>query len=55
MVLTEAINSASLYNTPSEAIGDEHIGTSLETPLRPDAFLINDEEKIKNIASISGK
>ena len=26
-------------------IGDDHIMTSLETPLRPDAFVLSDEEK----------
>jgi len=28
-----------------EEIGDEHISTSVETPLRPDAFDLTDEEK----------
>ena len=30
-------------------IGDNHIGTSVETPLRKDAFDKSDDEKIKNI------
>lgn len=30
-------------------IGDEHISTSIETPLRADAFLMSDEEKVKHI------
>lgn len=30
-------------------IGDNHIGTSAETPLRVDAFVISDEEKIELI------
>ena len=37
-------------------IGDNHIGTSAETPLRVDAFVISDEEKIeliKKMLSIS--
>jgi len=33
-----------------DQLGDEHIGTSCETPLREDAFDIDDEEKIKIIA-----
>ncbi|MES2394871.1 MAG: GTP cyclohydrolase I FolE [Bacteroidota bacterium] len=33
-----------------DEIGDEHLATSIETPLRPDAFLISDEEKVKHIA-----
>jgi GTP cyclohydrolase I len=39
-----------------EAIGDDHIGTSLETPLREDAFELSDIEKIaliqKDVKSI---
>ena len=30
-------------------LGDDHIMTSLETPLRPDAFELSDEEKIARI------
>ncbi len=30
-------------------IGDAHVGTSLETPLRADAFELSDDEKIKKI------
>ncbi len=36
--------------TLDELIGDEHILTSIETPLRPDAFSKSDDEKIKIIA-----
>jgi GTP cyclohydrolase I len=32
-----------------EEIGENHIGTSTDTPLRKDAFSIKDEEKIKTI------
>ena len=32
-----------------EIIGDNHISTSIETPLRPNAFDKTDNEKIKNI------
>ena len=32
-----------------EDIGDNHIGTSATTPLRPDAFDISDDEKIARI------
>lgn len=32
-----------------DEIGDEHISTSYDTPMRPDAFDISDEEKIKII------
>jgi GTP cyclohydrolase IA len=32
-----------------ESIGDNHVGTSADTPLRPDAFKKSDEEKISVI------
>lgn len=34
-----------------EEIGDDHVGTSYETPMRADAFALSDEEKIKRIES----
>lgn len=30
-------------------IGDNHVGTSSETPMRPDAFILSEEEKINMI------
>jgi GTP cyclohydrolase I len=33
-----------------EDMGDEHFSSSVETPLRDDAFVMNDEEKIKIIS-----
>lgn len=32
-----------------DSIGDDHVGTSSETPLRKDAFTLSNEEKIKSI------
>jgi GTP cyclohydrolase I len=32
-----------------DAIGDEHVGTSYDTPLREDAFLLDDDTKIEMI------
>ena len=32
-----------------DEIGENHIATSAETPLRKDAFVLNDEEKIEAI------
>lgn len=32
-----------------ESLGDNHIGTSIETPLRDDAFVLSDKEKIAEI------
>lgn len=34
-----------------EQVGDDHISASEETPLRKDAFVLNDEEKIERINS----
>ena len=33
-----------------DELGDEHVSTSIDTPLRPDAFKLSDEQKIKQIA-----
>ena len=35
-----------------EDIGDDHLFTGLETPMKPDAFLISDEEKKEKIATL---
>jgi GTP cyclohydrolase I len=37
-----------------ELLGDNHIASSVETPLRPDAFDKSDNEKIKNIQEYFG-
>ncbi len=34
----------------NDVIGDEHISTSMDTPMRPDAFELSNEEKKKEIA-----
>lgn len=44
MKLTEHITDL------DELLGEQHVGTSYNTPLRADAFDISDEEKIKSIA-----
>src|SRR3954465_1454553 len=40
-----------LIDEESDQLGDEHIGTSSETPLRKDAFLLSDTEKIRKISA----
>jgi len=35
--------------TEIEYMGDNHVGTSTDTPLREDAFMLNDDEKMKLI------
>ena len=37
-----------------EEIGENHVATSAENPIRPDAFDISDEEKIVKIVDFSG-
>ena len=39
-------------NPQHEVMGDDHVGTSVDTPLRPDAFALTDEEKMARIAPI---
>ena len=34
-----------------DAMGDDHVGTSANTPLKPDAFALSDEEKMVKIES----
>jgi GTP cyclohydrolase I len=38
-----------LNQLSAEEIGDNHVGTSLETPLRSDAFVVNDTQKMEQI------
>lgn len=43
------LNTQSIENFDIEEIGDEHLFTSIETPLRSDAFALEDEVKIELI------
>ncbi len=43
-------SSASLNGFDHDEIGDEHILTGMETPMRSDAFLVSNEEKKQKIA-----
>jgi len=38
-----------INSTDADNLGDNHIGTSSDTPIRDDAFLLNHEEKIEII------
>lgn len=44
-----------MKNEEIEILGDNHIATSVETPMREDAFDKSDDEKIKNIQHHFGK
>ncbi len=43
------LNSRPVSNLKVEEVGDNHVATSFETPLRDDAFDISDKEKIEKI------
>lgn len=43
-------NNLSLNGHSTSEIGDEHLSTGSETPLKQDAFTISDEEKMKKIS-----
>jgi GTP cyclohydrolase I len=38
-----------------DEMGDEHVSTSVDTPLRPDAFVLSDDEKVQKIAEHFGQ
>ena len=42
-------NKLSLSDLSAEEIGNNHIMTSIDTPMKKDAFVLSDEEKIKKI------
>ncbi|MBE9462592.1 GTP cyclohydrolase I FolE [Dyadobacter subterraneus] len=43
------LNTRSIDNFDVEEIGDEHLFSSIETPMRPDAFALEDDVKIELI------
>jgi len=46
----EKINGYKLNGFSDEEVGDDHLYTGLETPMKPDAFLLSDEEKKEKIS-----
>lgn len=48
-MLNTQLNTYPAEDILIDAIGDEHVGTSYETPLRDDAFLLDDATKIEMI------
>lgn len=48
-------NGVKLTNFNSDEIGDDHLFTTLETPLKKDAFSLSDHDKKKKIASLFGE
>ncbi|WP_299764712.1 GTP cyclohydrolase I FolE [uncultured Dokdonia sp.] len=54
-MLNTLIKENGLNGFSEEEIGDDHIYTGLETPMRPDAFDISDQEKKEKIAHLFGQ
>lgn len=50
VILKEKQQEQKLNGFSFEEIGDDHIFTGLETPMKPDAFKISDEEKKEKIS-----
>ncbi|MEO5909456.1 MAG: GTP cyclohydrolase I FolE [Pelobium sp.] len=48
-MLNTPLNTYSEENILIDAIGEEHVGTSYDTPLREDAFSLDDDTKIEMI------
>jgi GTP cyclohydrolase I len=48
-MLNTQLNTCPAEDILIDAIGDEHVGTSYDTPLRDDAFLLDDATKIEMI------
>ena len=49
-LIKELKKESQLNGFTFEDIGDDHLFTGLETPMKPDAFKISDEEKKEKIA-----
>ncbi len=47
----QVINDLEIISKRDHEIGDNHVGTSKDTPLREDAFVLSDVEKIEKIES----
>lgn len=49
-------NSHSTFQEPEHSemdfeIGEQHVGTAIDTPMKPDAFALSDEEKMNKISN----
>ena len=55
IMLNSLIKESGVNGFSDEEIGDDHIYTGLETPMRADAFDITDEEKKEKIADLFGQ
>lgn len=54
-MLNTLINGHKLNGFTADEIGDDHLYTGIETPLREDAFALSNEEKKERIADLFGQ
>ena len=52
---TASAEGAARRRETADLIGDDHVSTSTLTPLRPDAFVMSDDEKIAAIEPLFGQ
>ncbi|MFT6825585.1 MAG: GTP cyclohydrolase I, partial [Patiriisocius sp.] len=52
ILLNTPIKKNTLTGFSEEVIGDDHIYTGLQTPLRPDAFVVSDTDKKEKISHL---
>ncbi len=55
VITQEKKNGFRLNGFSYEEVGDDHLYTGLETPMKPNAFLLSDQEKKEKIASLFGQ
>lgn len=53
LLVKEQKSNNQLEDLSFDDIGDDHLYTGLETPMKPGAFLISDEEKKERLLSYS--
>lgn len=51
MILNNTLEDITISNLSIDEIGNDHMFTGIETPMKSDAFLLSDEEKKEKIAS----
>ncbi|MEQ6123400.1 GTP cyclohydrolase I FolE [Pseudotenacibaculum sp. MALMAid0570] len=54
-IVTKKQNGIKLNGFSYDEIGDDHLYTGLETPLKPEAFALSDDQKKEKIASLFGQ
>ena len=55
VLVSEKENKVNLNGYSFDEVGDDHLFTGLETPMKKDAFLLDDEEKKAKIATLFGE